>query len=106
LLRPVELAAFDVHSDADAPLRRIRPGAGIALARVDKGLDVRTIEVGAHHAHPLAVAPVELLALRLELELIGSERRPRRNDRRHVTAIAIGREKEAAVGCGASQLAP
>src|SRR5437016_6196935 len=63
LLRPVELAAFDVHGDADAPLRRIRPGAGIALARVDEGLDVGAIEVGAHHAHPLPIAPVELFAL-------------------------------------------
>src|SRR6267143_234648 len=97
---------FYVHSDADAPFRRIRPRAGIALARVNEGLDVRAIEVGAHHAHPLPIAPVELLALLFDLELLGSEGRSLRNDRLEIPAVEIRTDDGAIVRRGISHVGP
>ena len=74
LLGPVEFASGGVHRNADAPFPGIRARPGIALTRVDEGLDVRPIEVGSHHAHAFPIAPVELAGFLFDLELLGSER--------------------------------
>jgi len=42
LLGPVELSAFNVERDADAPISCITP-FGLAVTRLDERLDVRTI---------------------------------------------------------------
>src|SRR5207253_10840083 len=79
-LRPVDVPALGIDRDADTPSRGVRPRSGIAVARIDEGLDVRAIEVGAHDTHPFAIAPIQLAVLLIELELFGRERAPLRND--------------------------
>ena len=63
-----------VHRDTDAPFPDVLARPGIALTRVDEGLDVRPVQIGSHHAHAFPIAPVELAALLFELELLRSER--------------------------------
>src|SRR5207244_5426694 len=89
-LRPVEVPALGIDRDADTPSRRILPRSGVAAARIDEGLDVRAIEVGAHHTHPFAVAPIQLAILPIELELFGRERATLRNDGLAIPPVAIG----------------
>src|SRR6202008_2369816 len=69
-LRPVDLVALVVEGDADAPLGQV---AAIVIGRsgLHERLDARTVQVGPHHAHALAVAPVEPAMGLVELELLG-----------------------------------
>src|ERR1700683_1065804 len=60
-----------------------------ALARLDECLNLGAIEIGAHHAHALAVRPIELATLLLEMELLWRERVPFRNDESTIAAVEI-----------------
>src|SRR5205085_7208764 len=105
-LRPVEVPAFGIDRDADTPSRGVRPGSGIAVARIDEGLDVRAIEVGAHHTHPFAIAPIQLAILPIELELFGRERAPLRNDGLAIPPVEIGAFDGAVVPVGNAHVGP
>ena len=72
-------------------LDRARPGS--PSARVDEGLDLRAVEIGAHHAHAFAVAPVELAVLLFDLELLRRERAARSNDGRSCFSVEIRAER-------------
>jgi hypothetical protein len=76
------------------------------VARIDKGLDVRAIEVGAHHTHPFAIAPVQLAVLLIELELFGRERAPLRNDGRAIPPVEVGAFNGAVVPAGDAHVGP
>ena len=62
----------------------------IAAARLDQRFNLRAIEIAAHHAHPLAVAPVELAVLPVELQLLGRERATRGNDDPAIPSVNVG----------------
>src|SRR5277367_1112757 len=64
-------------------------GGRFTLARLDQYLDLRAIEVGTHHAHALAVRPIKLATLFLEMELLWRERAPFRNDESTIAAVEI-----------------
>src|SRR5262249_47666954 len=68
-LRPVDLPEFWVDGDPDAPSHLIAHVV-VAAAGLDQRFDVRTVEVRAHHAHALAVAPIELAAVLVEMDLL------------------------------------
>src|SRR5579859_3790275 len=70
LLGPVELAPRRIDGDADAPLGLVAL-VGVGIARFDEGFELGAVEVAAHHAHALAVAPVELASDLIEVELLG-----------------------------------
>ena len=67
-----------------------RAGAVIAVTRIDESLDVRTIEGRAHDTHPFAIAPKQLAVLLIEMELLGRERAPLRNDGLAIPPVEIG----------------
>jgi len=46
------------------------PAVGIALPRLDERLYLRAVEIGAHHAHALAIAPIELASFLFEDDLL------------------------------------
>src|SRR6202000_2325385 len=87
-LRPVESALLRIDCDSDAPARLVSPIT--AAAGLDQRLDLRAIEIGAHHAHAFAVAPIELAALPIEMELLGRMRAAGWDDGLAVAAIEIG----------------
>jgi hypothetical protein len=64
LLRPVDLAASGVDSDAYAALPRIVARTRISQTRVHQGLDRRTVKISPHDTHPFAIRPVELACQR------------------------------------------
>ena len=78
-LRPVDLLALGVDGDPNAPPGLVAP-IRVAAARLDERFNLRAVEIRAHHAHPFAVAPVELAVLLIELDLLRRERAARRND--------------------------
>ena len=67
-LRPVDLSAFGVHRDSNAPFLCVATGPWIALARIHQSLDLRTIEIGSHDAHPFAIRPIEFSVCLIEME--------------------------------------
>ena len=60
-LRPVDFPALRIDGDSDAPFGLVAP-VRVAAAGLDQRFDVRAVEIRAHHAHALAVAPIELAA--------------------------------------------
>ena len=80
--------------------------SGVALARVHESLDVRPVEVGAHQAHPFAVAPVQLSALLFELELLGSECAALGNDRLAIPPVEVSSLDGAVVRRGVAHIGP
>src|SRR5207248_1928768 len=62
---------------------------GIAAGGLDECLDMRAVEIGAHYAHALAVGPVELAVLPVELELLRGEGSADRDDGGQVAAVQI-----------------
>src|SRR5207237_9080664 len=68
-LRPVDFPELRVDGDSDAPPGRIATFL-VAAAGLDQGFDLRPVEVRAHHAHALAVAPIELAAVLIEVDLL------------------------------------
>ncbi len=105
-LRPVHVAARRIERDPDAPFRRIRPRSRIALARVHEGLDVRSVEIRSHHAHPLAIAPVELAVGLVEMALLRRERAAHRNDDRTVLPVEVGALDRAILAAGHTHVRP
>src|SRR5205814_1608081 len=61
----------------------------VAVAGVDQGFDIRTIQVRAHHSHSLAVAPVKFAALLLEMKLLRRECLAFANDGYAILAVEI-----------------
>jgi hypothetical protein len=67
-LRPVDFLELRIDGDADAPAILITRML-VAAAGLDQRFDLRAVEIGAHHAHALAIAPVELAARLIEVKL-------------------------------------
>src|SRR6266851_6642629 len=88
LLGPVHLAANRIDGNPDTPVRWI-VAIAFAFARLNECLDLRAIEVGTHHAHALAVRPIELATLLLEMELLWRERAAFGNDESTIAAVEI-----------------
>ncbi|HTO66669.1 MAG TPA: hypothetical protein VMM15_36090, partial [Bradyrhizobium sp.] len=95
-----------IDGDADAPLRRIRPRSGIALARIDKRFQLRAIEIAAHHSHALAVAPIELSALLVDLHLLWCERCALWNDDPAILPVEVDALDRAVVQAGNTHVGP
>src|ERR1700733_5024040 len=89
-LCPIEFSALNIDGDAYAPLPQIWSRPGIALARIDEGLEVRAIKVGAHHAHTFTVAPIELAVFLIELDLLWSERAAFGNNHLTILSVNVG----------------
>src|SRR6266404_9066598 len=89
-LRPVNLSMIRIDRDPDAPFRQVGARPRIALAGVDQSLNVRTIQVRAHHAHSLAVAPVKFAAFLLEMDLLWCECLAFANDGYAILTVEIG----------------
>jgi hypothetical protein len=88
-LGPINLSGRNIERYADTPVARIA-AVRISLPGLDECLDVRPIEIRAHHAHAFAVRPVELSMNRIELELLWRERPTSGNDRGQMTTVEIG----------------
>ena len=105
LLRPVEMPADVVDGDADAPSGLVA-AVVVALPGLHQGLDVGPVEVAAHHPHALAVAPVQLAAGGVEMELLGGVRAAAGNDRGAVASVEVHTFDRAVVGRRHSHVGP
>src|SRR5712664_3408931 len=70
-LRPVDMSEFRVDRQPNAPSCLIS-AIGFAEPRLNERLQLRAVEIAAHDAHPLAVAPIELAAFLIEDDLLRS----------------------------------
>src|SRR5262249_35640422 len=105
LLRPVEMAARGVDGDTDAPSGRVTAIA-VAVAGLHEHLDVGPVEVCAHHAHPLAIGPIELVVLAIELQLLRGEGAAFGHDRPAIRAVEIGALDRAVVAARHAHIGP
>src|SRR6266576_6928985 len=88
-LRPVDMSAFRIDRQPDAPSCLIS-GIGFAASRLDERLQLRAVEIAAHDAHTLAVAPIELAAFLIEDDLLRSVGVSLCDDCLAVLAVDIG----------------
>src|ERR1700730_1294435 len=88
-LRPVKMSEFRVDRQPNAPSRLI-PAIGFAAPRLDERLQLRAVEIAAHDAHTLTVAPIELAAFLIEDDLLRSVGGSLCDDRLAVLAVDIG----------------
>src|SRR5260221_3420806 len=70
-LRPVDMSEFRVDRQPNAPSCLIS-AIGFAAPRLNERLQLRAVEIAAHDAHTLAVAPIELAAFLIEDDLLRS----------------------------------
>src|SRR6202020_1714450 len=88
-LRPVSLLEFRVDRQPDARSCRVA-AIGFAAPRLDERLQLRAVEIAAHDAHALAVAPIELAAFLIEDDLLWSVGVSLRHDDLAVLAVNVG----------------
>ena len=104
-LRPVDFLKLRIDGDADTPSGLIAPIIGAATS-FDQCLDLRAVEVRAHHAHPLAVAPIELAIVLIEVKLLRRVGTALRDDHPPITAVEIGALDRAVVEIGHAHVGP
>src|SRR5271167_2328343 len=83
------MSEFRIDRQPDAPSRRI-PAVGFAAAGLDERLQLRAVEIAAHDAHTLTVAPIELAAFLIEDDLLRSVCLSLCDDRLAVLAVDVG----------------
>src|SRR5690348_9649615 len=88
-LAPVDMSEFRVDRQPNGPSHLI-PAIGVTAPRLDEGLQLRAVEIAAHDAHALTVAPIELAAFLIEDELFWSVSVPLCDDGLSVLAVEIG----------------
>ena len=79
---------------------------GFAVARLDERLLLRAIEIAAHDAHALAVAPIELAAFLIEDDLLRSVGIALCDDCRAVPAIDVSALDGSVIRVGDSHIGP
>ena len=88
-MRPVDFTKLGIDGASDAPTRLIAP-VHIAAAGLDQRFDLRAVEIGAHHAHAFAVAPIEFAVFLIEVDLLRRVRDALRDDDLAVAAVEVG----------------
>ncbi len=83
------MSEFRVDRQPNAPSRRI-PAICFAAPGLDERLQLRAVEVAAHDAHTLAVAPIELAAVLIEDDLLWSVGVSLCDDSLAVLAVDVG----------------
>src|SRR4029077_7336238 len=106
LLSPIKFAGFNVERDTYAPFLKVFARTRAAFAGINKRFDVGTIHVHPHHPHPLAIAPVKLAVLLVELQLLGSESAARRNNVGDVASVKIRALDGAVIGARVAHVGP
>src|SRR5690349_21930149 len=77
-----------IDGNTHAPVRRIA-AVSIAATRLHQRLNLRSIEVRAHHAHAFAIGPIELAVPFVEMDLLRRESGAFGDDGLAVTTIEI-----------------
>ena len=104
-MRPVDFPELRIDGDSDAPPGLIAPVL-VAAAGLDQRFDLRAVEVRAHHAHALAVAPIELAAVLIEVDLFRRVGDALRDDDPAVPAVEVGALDRAVVEVGDAHVGP
>src|SRR5262249_7412426 len=104
-LRPVEFLKLRIDGDSDAPPGLIAPVL-LAAAGLDQRFHLRAVEVRAHHAHALAVAPIELARVLLEMDLLRREGAALRDDGPAVPTVEVGALDRAVIEVGHAHVGP
>ena len=103
--RPVDMSEFRVDRQPDAPSRLI-PAIGFAAPRLDERLQLRAVEIAAHDAHTLAVAPIELAAFLIEDDLLRSVGVSLCDDCLAVLAVDVGALDRAVIQARDAHIGP
>src|SRR5262245_6468625 len=105
LVRPIEFPGLWIDGDPDEPLGLIARVL-VAAAGLDQRFDFRAVEVAAHYAHALAVAPIELAVLLIEVELFRRVGDTLRDDDLAIAAVEVGSLDRAVIERGDTHVGP
>src|SRR5262249_35485736 len=104
-LRPVEFLELWIDGDSDAPPHLIAHVL-VATTSLDQRFDLRAVEICAHDAHALTVAPIELAGGFLEVHLLRRIGATRRNNDFAVLAVEVGALDRTVVEVGDAHIGP
>src|SRR5262249_33070129 len=104
-LRPVDFTKLRIDGDADAPAGFIELVL-VAAAAFDQRFDLRAVEICAHHAHALAIAPIELAVRLIEVHLFRCVRDALRDDDLTIPSVEVGALDRAVVERGDTHVGP
>ncbi len=102
---PVDVSEFRIDRQPNAPSRRV-PLIGFAAPGLDESLQLRAVEIAAHHTHTLAVAPIELAALLIEDDLLRRVGDALCDDYLAVLAVDVGALDRAVVQARDAHIGP
>src|ERR1700722_7455064 len=105
LLSPIELASVDINGNSRAPVSCVQTFR-LRMAGLNQRFNLGTIQIAAHYTHALAIGPIQLAALLIELNLLRCKRASGRNDRCDVSAAEIGADDGAVVRFGVTHVRP
>ena len=105
LLRPIDLPVLPIDREPDAPFCLVA-AVGISTPRLDQRLEFRSVEIAAHDAHALAVAPVKLAAFLIENDLLRGVGGSNWNNDLAVLAVEIGALDGPVVQVGNAHIGP
>src|ERR1700751_3534794 len=83
------MSKFPIDRQPNAPSCLIS-AIGFAAPRLNERLQLRAVEIAAHDAHSLAVAPIEFAAFLIENDLLRSVGGSLRDDCLAVLAVDVG----------------
>ena len=104
-LRPIDFPKLRIDRDSDAPAGLIAP-VRVAAAGLDQRFDLRTVEVRSHHAHALAIAPIELAVFFIEVDLFRRVGNALRDNDPAIPAVEVGTLDRAVVKVGDAHIGP
>src|SRR5258708_39609430 len=104
-LRPVDFTKPRIDGDSDAPTRLIAP-VRVAAAGLDQRFNLRAVEVRTHYPHALPVAPIELTAVLIELDLFRRVRDALRDNDPAIPAVEVGPLDRTVVEVGHAHVGP
>src|SRR6185312_5304422 len=105
LLRPIDLFVPRIDRQPNAPSRLVA-AVSLATTGFNQRFNLRTIEIGAHDAHTLAIAPIELAALLIENDLLRRVSDSLRDDHLAVLAVDVGALDGTVVQVGNTHVGP
>ena len=76
------------------------------MSGLDQRLDLGAVQVRAHHAHTLAVAPIEFVIFLCEMELFRRVGDALRDDDLAIAAVEVGALDRAVVEAGDAHIGP
>jgi hypothetical protein len=104
-LRPVDFFTLRVDGDSNAPFRLV-VAISVTTASLNECLNFRTVEIGTHNPHSLAITPIKLAVFFIEMDLLRRECAAFGNDDLAIFSVDVGALDGTVVQAGNAHVGP